>query len=386
MQHDGLVLTLLWRESRAALRSSSNSDLAWVVLGGGALLAYGVADVVVALIAHADALRQQKGVWTFGLPVAAFVLGRWAGAALCGLAVSRAFAPFLRTLPLSIDARRRMAAVASLVIGIAFAMIVGGVVGGACALIAKPYALVWGAGAAAVFTLGFGSGLVSRLLFGFRDDANVISPQGRWKSFRFPWLGRLDRAGLAWLGSWALNLSAGRVRLTWRLLAIALALGFAAYLSAGASLARHQAAPAAIGGALGGLAVFMLSLRCHPLGSPVLRAAPLSFTRAWLRLLRLPLLLSALFFALPTSVALAAEPSAWMAPAGGALWLLALNGTYAVFAAYFLTTPLVAALSFLAAIAYAIYEYGEFGSTVFVGLAALVLLLWQRARRRFYRG
>jgi hypothetical protein len=386
MQHDGLVLTLLWRESRAALRSTSKSDLAWIVLGGGALLAYGVAELVVALIAHADALRQQKGVWTIGLPAAALVLGRWAGVGVCGLAASRAFAPFLRALPLSIGARRRMAAVASLVIGIPFAMIAGSIVGAACCLIGKPYPLAWGAGAAAFFALGFGSGLVSRLLIGFRDDSIVISSHGRWKSLSFPVFGRLDRIGLAWLGSWALNLPAGRVRLTWRLLAISLVLGFAAALSAGASLALHRAAPAATAGAVGGLAVFMLSLRCHPLGSPVLRTAPLSFRRAWLRLLRLPLLLSALFFALPASAALAAEPSAWAAPAGGAIGLLAFNGAYAVFAAYYLTAPLGAALSFFAAIAYAFYESSEYGRPILIGFAALLLLLWQRARRRFYRG
>jgi hypothetical protein len=385
MQHDGLVLILLWRELRAALRSSRKSDLVWIVLGGAGLLAYGVADVVVALTAHVDALRQQKAVWTIGLPVAALVLGRWAGVGFCGLAASRvlafsqSIAAFNRSAP-PYGGRRKPRDRHPFRYG--------------CGrhrwrrMLPDRQALpsAWGAGAAAFFSLGFGSGLVSSLLIGFRDDANVILPQGRWKSFRLPWLGRVVRAGPAWLGSWALNLPAGRVRLTWRLLAVSFALGFAAYLSAGACLARHQAAPAAIGGALGGFAVFMLSLRCHPLGSPVLRTAPLSFTRAWLRLLRLPLLLSALFFALPASVALAAEPSAWIAPAAGALWLAALSGTYAVLAAYFLRTPLVAALSFFAAIAYAIYEYGEFGSTVFVGLAALVLLLWQRARRRFYRG
>jgi hypothetical protein len=137
---------------------------------------------------------------------------------------------------------------------------------------------------------------------------------------------------------------------------------------------------------IGGVGVFMLSLRCHPLGAPVLRAAPLSFTRAWARLLRLPMVLSVMFFILPASAALAAQPTVWAMPVGSGLGLLILNGIYAVFAAYFMTAPIVAAASFLAAIAYATYEYLEYGNTVLIGFAALVALLWHRARKRFYHG
>jgi hypothetical protein len=139
-------------------------------------------------------------------------------------------------------------------------------------------------------------------------------------------------------------------------------------------------------GLTGGLLVFMLSARFHPLGSPVLRTAPLGFVRAWLRLARLPLQLSLAFFLLPAGAALAAEPSAWAMPLASGFWLLALNGAYAVFAAYFMTAPFVAALSFLSAIAYASYETLEYGRTVLIGFAGLVLFLWYRAQRRYRHG
>ncbi|RVC57178.1 hypothetical protein EN766_41700, partial [Mesorhizobium sp. M2A.F.Ca.ET.046.02.1.1] len=157
-------------------------------------------------------------------------------------------------------------------------------------------------------------------------------------------------------------------------------------LGAWASLAGRTAGPAAVAGLAGGILVFMLSLRCQPLGSPVLRTAPIGFTRVWLRLVQLPLQLSLAFFLLPAGAALAAEPSAWAVPVAGGLWLLVLNGAYAVFGAYFLNAPFVAMLSFASALAYASYETLEYGRTVLIGLAALVVFLWHRTRQRYRNG
>jgi hypothetical protein len=117
-----------------------------------------------------------------------------------------------------------------------------------------------------------------------------------------------------------------------------------------------------------------------------LRAAPIGFVHAWTRLVWLPLILSAAFFFLPAGAALAAEPSSWMLTATRGVWLMILNGTYAVFAAYFLNAPLVASISFLAAIAYTSYESLEYGRTVIIGFAALVLWLWHQARQRYSYG
>ena len=54
---------------------------------------------------------------------------------------------------------------------------------------------------------------------------------------------------------------------------------------------------------------------------------------------------------------------------------LELTGAYAVFAAYFLHAPVVAAFSFGAALAYANYESFEYGRTVLIAFG-----LWQKAR------
>ena len=60
MRHDGLVLILLWRELVAGLRAMRRRDLAWIAFGGGGLLAYAVADIVVALGAAASCFSSMQ--------------------------------------------------------------------------------------------------------------------------------------------------------------------------------------------------------------------------------------------------------------------------------------------------------------------------------------
>jgi hypothetical protein len=385
---ENLALILLWRELRHALSGVSKSDAVVLTLGGGFLLAYGIADVVTALRAHAAALHQPSVLWTIGLPVTSTALGAAVGLAVANAAIARASAPFLKALPLSLKARRAMACRAVLSIGVLLCVSVAPVIATACVLIAKPRALAWGLAAGAMFAFGFAAMTFRRLSVAFHIGIDPTAEPSRRPSrgFQIPWLSQLDRRGLAWFGAWAWGLRAGRLHPSGRMLSATGVLGLAALLSIDASLARHQAGPAALASVIGGVGVFMLSLRCHPLGAPVLRAAPLSFTRAWARLLRLPMVLSVMFFILPASAALAAQPTVWAMPVGSGLGLLILNGIYAVFAAYFMTAPIVAAASFLAAIAYATYEYLEYGNTVLIGFAALVALLWHRARKRFYHG
>ena len=386
MRHDKLVLTLLWRELLAGLRSMRRRDLAWIALGGGALLAYAIADVFVALRGTAAALRQAQMLWTIGLPAALLSLGCLSGNAFAGLCLSRAFAPFLKALPLSSAERRRMAAVAAVVLGIPLVLTIATAVGLGCAVIAKPLAPVWALGAAILFAAGFGMAAGWRLRRAYEPvgvgPAALVVESGA----RRPWLGAFDRSRPAWLANWAWGLPAGRVRPSWLLIGAAILLGMAASLAAVTSLIHRSTGPATMTGLAGGLLVFMLSARFHPLGSPVLRTAPLGFAKAWLRLARLPLQLSVAFFLLPAGAALAAEPSAWAVPVASGLWLLILNGAYAVFAAYFMTAPFVAALSFLSTIAYTSYESLEYGRTVLIGFAALVLWLWYRAQQRYRHG
>ncbi|TPM07347.1 MULTISPECIES: hypothetical protein [unclassified Mesorhizobium] len=386
MRHDRLVLTLLWRELLAGLRSMRRRDLAWIGLGGGALLAYAIADIVLALQAASATLQQEQALWLLGLPGALLILGGFAGSALARLCLSRAFSPFLKALPLSLQERRHMAAVAACALGVPIAFIVAAAVDLGCFVVAKPLVPACGLGAAILFGTGFCAAAVLRLRSA-RDLVRISnSDLARNPSGRSSWLGVFDRSAPAWLSSWAWGLPAGHVRPSWRLVGAAVFFGTVAALSAAISLVHHDAVPAAMAGLTGGLLVFMLSARFHPLGSPVLRTAPLGFVRAWLRLARLPLQLSLAFFLLPAGAALAAEPSAWAMPIASGFWLLALNGAYAVFAAYFMTAPFVAALSFLGAIAYTSYESLEYGRTVLIGFAALVLFLWHRAQRRYRHG
>ncbi|TIV58353.1 hypothetical protein [Mesorhizobium sp.] len=383
MRHDWLVLILLRRELIAGLRAMRRHDLAWIGLGGGALLAYAIADIVLALQAAAPKLRDDQLLWTLGLPLTLAVLGALTGNAVARLCLARAFAPFLKALPLGSRQRRRTAGGATLAIFAPLGVLVAVLVGFACAVIGKPLPAAWGLGAAILFALGFGTAGFwrlrrQRLLL---DQAvSEAAPVGR------PRLGRLDRARPRWLSSWAWKLPGGHLRPSWKLAAAGLLLAASAILGAWASLAGRTAWPAALAGLAGGALVFMLSLRCQPLGSPVLRTAPIGFTRVWLRLVQLPLQLSVAFFLLPAGAALAAEPSAWAVPVAGGLWLLVLNGAYAVFGAYFLNAPFVAMLSFASALAYASYETLEYGRTVLIGLAALVVFLWHRTRQRYRNG
>ena len=386
-QHrDGLILAMLARESVNAARTIARGDLAWIVFGGGALAAYGTALLCGALRAHATALEAHPGQVVVGLGVTALLAGVTTGQVTTRLAGRRAWAPFTLALPLAPRDRRRMAAVAAVMLGAVALGMGAGCVMTALSLIGSPHVGV----GAVLFGLVFAAGFALPLNIGLR--AGEIRPSSEPAACEdgsrrsLPSLGRLDRCRPAWLGAWAWGLQAGRLRLDGWLSAKALVLGVIAALAIGASLARHDAAPASLTGTFGGLAIFMLSLRCRPLASPVLRTGPTSFTRLCLRLALMPFVLSGVYFAVLAGSAVAAEPAAWPMPAQGAVELAMLSGIYAVFALYFMSRPGVAALAFLAAIGDVAYESLEYGRPVYLALALLVVFLWIRARRQHAHG
>jgi hypothetical protein len=302
------------------------------------------------------------------------------------MARAKAKAPFLRALPLALAARRDATLLAASCLGISLTAIVAGLIGLAGMIVAIGDPIGSALRAAAAFALGFAA-VTFRILTGMQRRVDIgAPPHASRRGLRLSPLDHLDRAKPRWLNAWAWRLPAGRILVAAPWIIACIAMAIVMILATGASFATGHATPAAAAATIGGIAVFMLALRCHPLRSPVLRTAPIGFTKAWLRLMRLPLLLSVVFFSLPASAAVAVEPSAWPMSVGCVLMLLILNTAYGVFAAYFAMAPFTAALSFVLALAYAYYESLEYGRTVLLGLVGLVALLWHQARRRYRHG
>ncbi len=103
-------------------------------------------------------------------------------------------------------------------------------------------------------------------------------------------------------------------------------------------------------------------------------------------LVRLPLILSMLFFGALAVPAYAAEPGIIAMPMSGLIGLLALNASYAVFAAFFAHSRRLAVLAFFAALGLTDYESLEYGRTVLIGFVALLIFLWVRARGAYRHG
>jgi len=382
MPHDALVLRLLGADIRLFVRSLRRRDLAWIVLGGGGLLAYGWLSLTAHAAALAPHLRAHLPVAVTATVLLLLLLGAGAGAFLQRVAIARGRAAWLTILPLSDSALSRSIRLGALALAAVAATATGAAVG------------------ALALTLGLGwvaapTGITATAVF-LLDAALVISAPHQpepsrlqaatARGLRIPGLAAIDRIGLPWFAAWSWGTQPGRIRVTARRILSLLALTLLAYFMLAAGLMRHDATPGLLAGLAGGVLIFVLSLRCAPLASPVLRTAPIGFLRAWLRLLRLPLLLSLAFFAVPAGTAFAASPHAWAIVPESGLGLLALNAIYAVFAAYFLRSTFLAAVAFLAALTYFVWGAAEYGQTVYLGLAALVGWLWYRARRRYRHG
>lgn len=383
METKRVVLTLILHEIRASIRNARRRDLAWVFVGGGLLAAYAAGIVLLWLHANAEMLLAAGWLWWAAIPAAMLLSGMAEGVAIARVAQARAHAPFLKAQPASDGDRRQMASYAALRLGAPLIVIDGLVVGAAAAAATQALPLLWGIGAALTSSAGFVAAMTIQLRLPYRPraTADAASDDGRGVS-----LAAIDRRRPAWIGSWAGGFVAGRVRLSPRSV---LSLALFALVGVGlvtAAIVNHTATPAVLGGVIGGVLIFMLFLKCPPLLSPVLRASRLSFTRAVRGLIRLPLALSLAFFAALAVPAFAAEPGMIAMPISGALGLVALNGIYAVFAAFFAHSRRLAVLAFFAALGLTAYESLEYGRTVLLGLAALLIFLWVRARRAYRHG
>jgi len=384
---DKLLLKLFWLALRNRLRELGLADRVFFLCGGILCLLWPLNDLTDLLRQHGAWLRNSHWVWELALGMF-LLLGFGVGRFSAGWAIAHANASYLRVQPLSEQARRRMAGFASLIGSLWSAPAAFVSLAMVCEVIHQPDALLWGCGAASAYLVGAGFGLATRLRAVWQVSDAVHARQAM-RLFQVPFIPGfrlIDRASPAWLSSWSIGLVAGRLPLTvGRLLGFSIIL-LGAALPSVASLGSHQGGPAAAAAVLSGFAAFMLLVRSHPLGSPVLRSAPIGFMKAWFGVLRLPLVLSFAFFVVPAGAAFAAEPSSWAMPASGCFGLFVLDGVYAVFAAFFLASPLLAAISFFVVVLYACYEWVTYHAVVYAGFAGLLLLMWTRIRRSFYRG
>ncbi len=286
------------------------------------------------------------------MPAAAAIFGAAAGALIAGATAVRAQAPFLLSLPLSEQSRRRAAAVAALVFSLPPAALFGLAIWAGCRGVEKPDALVHSAAALTLFLAGSVAGVFARLWLAFRAEAPAKEKPGPRTGKTALVFARIDGATPARVGQWCWSLAPKRL-----VMAAGAVVAVIAALASGASLEQGRAAPAVLAGLMGGLLVFMLVLRCDPLGSPVLRATPLGFFRAWRALLRIPGSLAAAFYAGPAAAAVVAEPQALAQPIGAAFILLALCAVYAIFAAFYGRRPVLAGFSYCSALLYVAYEF-----------------------------
>lgn len=378
---DPIALRLILHEIRASIRSARKRDLAWVVFGGLPMLAYAIGILANGAVYRAEMLNE-PWVWAAAVPVAMLLSGSSLGLFFGRIAQARAHAPFMRALPIGAADRRRMAIIAGTVLGAPFVLLDGGAVAFLAWLVDKPGPGLWFGGAALLSALGFAAALGATLRRPWREPVMEAAASETTRGLSIGWLDRRP----AWLGSWAAGLPAGRIHLSARTLFMAAAFALAGLGAIIMSFVNETASAGAVAGVIGGLAIFMMALRCRPLLSPVLRASRLPFFRAWLALMRLPLVLSAGFFGLTALPAYAAEPGAWEIPLAGMMGLIALNLIYGVFAAFFAAAPKLAAFAFFAAIALTFYESLEYSRTIVLGLFALVAFVLIRTRQRYRHG
>lgn len=383
---DGLVLKLLWLGLRNQWREMSLYHRLLFPIGSVLCLLWPLNDLMDFLVHSAVFLRSAPWVPVAALAVWA-VLGAAVGRLITGLGLACANAPYLLVLPVSERERRRMVVFTALVCGLCTAPVFGMVLSVVCEIIHKPQTLLCGLAAALAYLASMGCGVAARLWrSGQRDEVRGMESPSLQSLALPPGLRRVDGGPPAWISSWATGLVAGRLPLsispTLKLFGVVLL----ALVPSLASLARHQAWPAVIGAMFASLAAFMLAARCLPLRSPVLRTAPVGFMQAWFSMLRLPLLLSAVFFVVPAGAAIAAEPSAWTMNVSAGIGVLVLDGAYTIFAATFLMSPLLAACSFVGLAFYASYEWVTYHAVVYFCAAILLAVMAYRVRRSFYDG
>jgi hypothetical protein len=188
----------------------------------------------------------------------------------------------------------------------------------------------------------------------------------------------IDRARPAWCGTWA----ATHLR---RLSGILLFITVIIVAAIGCTIAIAQARGfvAVSAGWAAAHLIFLTLLNARPLHSPVLRAQPIGFVPAAIAIIRIPFILSLLTFAALGAIAvtaIGAPPS--LVAAASALLLLA-NIIAGITAIGLPTQRKLALFLYASAILLTLYEQLEYGTAIYLCLAAFTALLFLQGRRSF---
>jgi hypothetical protein len=344
---------------------------------------------------NAAALRAGWPIVSMSGLGASGLLGLAAGWWGVSLMLKFAFAAWTAALPILVMTRLKSAGFAAFVLGVAEAALLGICVSIICLLIGVEHPGIDGLVVAVTFFLSFAASLIAHLWFICQPrlpdeqsrDAAVLrrlryaSDSGQlpgWESGLFDMLATLDQVVPRWVGRWVMD---NRV-LRRAAGGIAFLLCVAAMVAV-ASLVQRNAVSALIVGAVVAHAVFVVTLRSHPLASAILRCSPLKFVVAWAGVVRLPLVISVGYFVPLALIGFVADPAHSPLTVACALTLLAANGVFSLISANTPLFPNRAVITHGVALGLMLKGAFEINAWIVLPVTAFLVLMWRSARRRY---
>jgi hypothetical protein len=380
-----LVLALQHRHVSNALKETIRtrlSELVMVVIGFMLIIAYAMASAYKALVDGAAIIQNYWPILRIGCFGIILVDGMIAGYIAGSRAMTAATANWLAALPWSIAARRRAARYAGLANGLALSVVVCLVAWFYGQALPLHYPGVSSIGVAIVFGVAFCGGTLlctarwNNRIAGLASARKNSAPKSNWM------LDRIDRPRPVHAGLWALS---DRLRVISRVWVVTLLV--CGGIGVATSIAQGTAVPALVIAVLGGNALFILSLRCQPMVSPVFRATQLGYARAMAAMIRIPVALSFAWFTPLALAALAVDLSAWQMLPIMTMALVVMDALYMAANAARPSAPGQARMLYAIAIYAVLYEALAYG-VPYGGLALLIvcggaLFFCRQARIRY---
>jgi hypothetical protein len=330
---------------------------------------------------------------SFGATLVAIVLAALIGMVvalpLAGFALRLAYSRWLAGLPVSAGQRLRAASVFGGSLGALTAVPVA--VSGwlAAGWLGLPSSSVNGALVTAGYLGGFGLLLMLRVILFWLGQSGRKSQFWSMPGMSVSWFGasgrrnnfplaRFDLNRPRWLGHWAIAWATDPTLMPGLVIVVLVnALGVTA------SIVQGQDFPALLFAVLAAHLVFLRTLRMHPLASPILRAAPLRFSTAFIGAVRLPLVVSLTAVVPLVITALAVAPGHVDRTLGCLFVVLLLAAQYSVLAAAMPNARGAAILLHFTIIVIAAKESILYQYVVVLVLVGFTLLTWFRAKRRY---